>query len=544
MTSATAAFTSGDTGKQVVVWDAGPANAPLFSTMTYVNATTVTLADAATMAVTVMAVSIGTRDTRIHLIGGTWDANGNLGVSTILGHLLRFQHIDGIKVHGLHITGLTAAFGLTLTDVTDFDIDGIEIDCRKGQVQFDGPLWRGSINNITGWQADDFVALVCNEWPGYAACAGPISDVTITNLKPRSGVNFSADCAVLKLLPGSPYWMRDVHFENIMGTSQGVPVKLGDDGAWAGTNNSLMKGIVGKNISAKITNAPAGVSYPLVSIGVGLTGDIRDIRLDGLRWEGAGASAGARANVVSLYNTGSYGGVVQSLEIDNLTIDGAGPYVNGVYVGRVVVNNLSINRVRVPVQSTAFHLVELQDSNSVVTNIVLNDIVAVLYSTAYLVYTNQSTVSRLSIDNSDLLVGGSSLFCAAAQTSPKTLVRVSNTRSMTYSFVSTSSPVDLHLSNCEHAGGGSIVDLPYVGATGSTIRGGGSVGNPGNKAGLTRATGVAVSCKSPLFACDISLLTPNNGDVAYNTNAALACGAGLVVCNGTNWKNLYTGLVY
>jgi hypothetical protein len=31
--------------------------------------------------------------------------------------------------------------------------------------------------------------------------------------------------------------------------------------------------------------------------------------------------------------------------------------------------------------------------------------------------------------------------------------------------------------------------------------------------------------------------------MASNTNGALACGAGPAVCNGTNWKNLYSGAV-
>lgn len=42
--------------------------------------------------------------------------------------------------------------------------------------------------------------------------------------------------------------------------------------------------------------------------------------------------------------------------------------------------------------------------------------------------------------------------------------------------------------------------------------------------------------------CDVSKLTKNAGDLASNNNAALACGVGPVVSDGTNWKGLYSGV--
>ena len=42
----------------------------------------------------------------------------------------------------------------------------------------------------------------------------------------------------------------------------------------------------------------------------------------------------------------------------------------------------------------------------------------------------------------------------------------------------------------------------------------------------------------------MSLVAKNAGDLAYNTNGALSCGAGPVICNGTLWKHLYTGATY
>lgn len=54
-------------------------------------------------------------------------------------------------------------------------------------------------------------------------------------------------------------------------------------------------------------------------------------------------------------------------------------------------------------------------------------------------------------------------------------------------------------------------------------------------------TAGAVTCFEPRFPCDVSKLALTANQTAYNTNAALACGVGPVVCDGTHWKHLYTG---
>jgi hypothetical protein len=46
------------------------------------------------------------------------------------------------------------------------------------------------------------------------------------------------------------------------------------------------------------------------------------------------------------------------------------------------------------------------------------------------------------------------------------------------------------------------------------------------------------------FRCDVSTLSRATNSMAYNTNAALACGAGPVVCDGTSWKHVFTGATY
>lgn len=46
------------------------------------------------------------------------------------------------------------------------------------------------------------------------------------------------------------------------------------------------------------------------------------------------------------------------------------------------------------------------------------------------------------------------------------------------------------------------------------------------------------------FLVDVGLLERTANGIAYNTNASRSCGAGPVVCDGTNWKHLFTGATY
>ena len=77
------------------------------------------------------------------------------------------------------------------------------------------------------------------------------------------------------------------------------------------------------------------------------------------------------------------------------------------------------------------------------------------------------------------------------------------------------------------------VTVDVKGATG--MAGATNFGQSGTGKAASRALG---------FLCDVSLVAKNAGDLAYNTNGALSCGAGPVICNGTLWKHLYTGATY
>ena len=505
LTSATAAFTPADVGREIVVWDAGPRNTPFFTTIaSRTNATTVELAAAVTHAVTGMAVSIGDRDKGIVIEGGIWDANGHVSSVNFTDlHMIRPHHIDGLTIRGVRVEGVLEGSGISPADITDFICEDINVSSQKGQLQINGPMFNFSIRNVFGWSSDDFIAFVCSEWPGYAECQGPITDGLVDGVFPHAGTNF--DAAAVKILPGSPYWIRRVIVQNVVGTTKGTPIKLGDDGAFPGTTNSKMKSIIVRNVSCRPTGNSVGISYPVVQIEAGPTGDIRDILLDGLHWEGSGPDVAHYANAVAIFNAGGVGGTINDLRIKNMVIEGSGANTIGVNVSRVTVKNLEIDGLRIPQGGAGIRGVNVVDGDSAVTNLVVRGAAATLSGGgSALVYNQAGTISRLTVSDSDV-IGGEALLQVGAQGRPRTLVRMSNVRSTADRVISAASPFDADLSGVQHEGSLSVISTPFIGADGSTIFG--RVRNPLGRTMLQNAGNCAVQWTRPaeVFAYSSSI---------------------------------------
>jgi len=126
-------------------------------------------------------------------------------------------------------------------------------------------------------------------------------------------------------------------------------------------------------------------------------------------------------------------------------------------------------------------------------------------------------------------------------------------------FAGTTLPL-IELNNVALGGGPSwLCDLNTVTQVmASNVASGGgpfsvrAAGNLTIRAGAMSLTGGAssvlsggvLSSKTFGFRCDVSILAKAAGDMAHNTNAALSCGVGPVVCDGTSWKNLFSGATY
>ena len=138
-------------------------------------------------------------------------------------------------------------------------------------------------------------------------------------------------------------------------------------------------------------------------------------------------------------------------------------------------------------------------------------------------------------------VGGSGLFYFdATATCPKiTIAGLDATSASVCVQVYANAPFELHMSAVTGtpANGRLVGNYSTSGTVvlrGSQITGTATTHLHRNAAQTIRAIGIEIRV-------DVSTLTPTAGDVVTNTNAALACGVGPVVSNGTLWKHLYTG---
>tara|TARA_B100000378_G_scaffold272218_1_gene263620 strand:- start:397 stop:1236 length:840 start_codon:yes stop_codon:yes gene_type:complete len=65
-----------------------------------------------------------------------------------------------------------------------------------------------------------------------------------------------------------------------------------------------------------------------------------------------------------------------------------------------------------------------------------------------------------------------------------------------------------------------------------------------NNASLSLAAGSSLRSLTGGMSIGVQNLAKQAGDMANNTNGSLSCGTGPAICNGSNWKNLYTGATY
>lgn len=178
---------------------------------------------------------------------------------------------------------------------------------------------------------------------------------------------------------------------------------------------------------------------------------------------------------------------------------------------------------------------------------------------------NSASVDHLQLDGIECTGGtGAYLVRQSGATTTVGRAQLSNIRrdcptasgGLYQASISGNSLTDLMLSNVVLASGSWIADLItsttiWVGNVRSTtsglfnVRVGSTVIVQGaHVTGGTSTNAGTLRSRTFGYSVDVSLLSRTANDIAFNTNAALACGAGPVVCDGTSWKHLYTAAVY
>jgi hypothetical protein len=485
LTSATANFVAGDVGKRIRVYGAGTSGAVLDTTIASVTSSTAAVLNAAAVpTATGLYVAIGSRDTDITVIGGTWDRGNNQGADTLTNRCnFVFLRGDRIKVRGTTHKSTAGKYAILLADVGDFQVTDTYLDTFASDgIHINGPSWNGTIDGVYGTSGDDAAALLEQEpFAAYDITRGRNNNITL---------------------------------RRVIATSTTVGIKL--------------------NCSGNVAHGPES-----------------DVVIDGcdggVRFLGEGAAGGAwgtiqivnSRGIFSAPNSTALAKTIRTVQMLNhngrvtANFTGAIDLRNNLTVERLLVNGMMVYTT-----ATQDALLRLEGATSVVRYAsITNSGMSASGTDARLVslHTN-ATLTHLALDNVNSEQpsnNGPMVDYPAGTTVERVDMRGVRAK---HSFLVQNNPaLEITIVGCVNPGGGSVSS-----STASTLYG---TGIPAGQPAWRQDAGT-IHPKSLDWQVELRKVAKAKGNVCYNTDGALTCGTGPVVCDGTNWKNLYTGATY
>lgn len=573
----------------VVAGAGGNGNGPLVGNVTAATATTVTLTTLdgrpanATATVSAAAVTVFGRDVGIQIIGGVWDRGANAGAA-IRNYGLCLRHVDKLVVD---IEGYTATangkFAIAVGDVSRYRISARGLDNTSDGVHIDGPAYMGEIPRVIGGTGDDLLAFTCANYSANQDVAGDIIDCVVGEVRSTATAAY-ANGNAFRVVAGAGRIADRIYAGSVGGTPRQYLVKLGDDTAQPSTTGGTYGDIdVGKvlpgagydqtpvlvnsgtytRVRASITDTPAAANRGSIVVGgpnptsVGVL-DLYDCNVAGTCRGMVFGSAGYPAAVTIEHLLiqrprfrPSIGGALVYLDVPNTitklsilepnalwTVTGGG--LLELIGGTVKSASIRGGTVTLPAGLT---------QSVLVTSGTLTDLE---YATDT---TFASTASGFVVYQSG--IGGGSLLRTrmgrCVITNGAAVVRLANAGTVFYDgltvvatgrlgqFYANTTAV-LAAVQWDRAANTSLA--AFVITTGPLLVSGSGLNVVGAFTLLQRAAAEAVRVNSPTLPVDVSALTPADGDLAFNTNAALLCGTGPAVYQATaaKWKGLYSGV--
>lgn len=499
----TASAVAGDVGRSVVVAGAGPGGAVLVglvgSVSAGVSASLVDFEGNALNAFATVASASATfydRDRDIAVIGGNWLPGSNQGgADGYIRHTMRFRHVDNLRVLRGGLTSTGGKFNINPGDCRNVTIDDWQIASTSAPVQFDGPIRFAKVTNIRGSSGDDFFAMGTNGGTVYAAyedTTGSICDVEVDGLHPTA-----CPTVVVQLFTG--------------------------DGAGANA------GFVGHTIRrVKLNNIGGGSSGGATVV---LNSYLNGAEIDDVEIDGVNSKRLADGNTIQL-NCKSNSVVVRDV------VAGASCTQIVNVTAAAVLAHLGVRGATGTPKASA-SMVRVQGT---VTDLHVSDYMVTLGGAGYVVYIGSTgVVTRLIEGHGTVLGGAGGPVNTDAGATLGTVILHDIATAGAWATAALATTTTLMLSNVKSTGGNSG-SLRLEAAANVTVLGG--QGCDLSTLAVSTVAGYALRVNGD-FRLDLSkITTKSNGDRAYNLNAALACGVGHVVTDGTTWKNLYSGATY
>ena len=433
----------------------------------------------------------GARDTDITIRGGYWDRGANGGTTANGHHSIVVHRADRVSVSDIRYNASGACkYSVYLCDVTHARVERCDFTSTSDGVHVTGPSSHITIRDITGATDDDLVSITGRDYETYELTAGggSISDVVIERITFLG----AGSANIVKLVPGATMTMSGVIIRNLFGAPTGGAVHILSDTVHASTTGGTVEEVLIDGVI--IQTGGIGIDHP----------DVRTLEVRNL----------TIANGLNTMRAISLG--VSGAHVDDLRVTGISTVTPSLGTAIHVGTGATVDRLKV--QGAAFTGGTATAGN--------------LLAVAGTVGICQMSVISQS-------AGGSTVYVASGGSCP--LVTIEGLHS------TANHPINLSAD--------TACEVSVTGVSGLPSSGWLTVNASTSGALVLRASRITGTATTHMFRTgtqaqravgaeirvDVSKLTPVAGDIVTNTNAALGCGTGPVISNGTKWRHLYTG---
>lgn len=510
-------------GQTLIVTGAGAAgNGELVGNISAVGSGTITLtkldgvaAASASATVTGAAVVLQTRDTEITVRGGSWNrgANGpNSGAtrgSAVAGHSLFFSGVDGLHVDLDQALSTAGVVFVWVTNASDFDVAVRSSNVVRTAVQIVGPCYQGRVDYVSGHTPDDLVSICGNVYPSQTNTAGDIVDITIGTV---FGQNVGGN--LLRFNAGAGCTIDAAKVGAILGTAVNGLI-VGDDYGFPTSTGGTYGTIDVEFIQCTVTTGYQMLLQTPVAKRIRVAGESAQSSPAPFAFGGTSTATIELLEIRWDFLSNSASGAGISIQTATGTID------------HLLLNNCTVDFAQAPPL--------IQATLGTVDLLTFRDCRVTLGSTSYLLYVQGATINRIVFEGGKYY-GGTAI--VRWQSGPS---------AADVSFIGTRTSGIGRLLNFAISGltaTVTMIDLVMASngnaaiyTSGSTLNIYGSAVSAvgGTTALIQRAASETINVFGLAIPVDLAqCANPVNG-LATNTNAALSCGAGPCISDGTTW---------
>jgi len=484
----------------------------------------------------------GARTENIAFLGGTYDG-GTYSGSFTNSYRFIFHKSDRITIKDVNfLSEAESSYMVTLADTKDAVVENCSFITAKDGVHLVGKNYNTKIQNIYGVAGDDLIAVTTKDYAGIDFEEGDVQGLYIKNI-----VCDNATRAVL--LGNTLYTIKDVYIDNVEQLGTGALMNIGD----AGTSETgvLVDNVIIKNtkvnnansqlllkhrnlgkITIENTNAEiyvgreeafgfANIDHLIVNKGTALFMEehvviSRVIELSGMTQK---IQIGGTTDLFSLKNSTisttsnlvAFTGLTKNALISNCILKSSYTGNDATLFFKDTINNVVVENSELQSGSTLSPLFLGNDSNSIINKLTYSNCkinqVSRIYNTNYVGTGNtEINISNTNITNANRLVEDSS----------------------NVEFVIKYDNINI----------GTTLNRPFNFYNSQVVS---VYGNGYQGTSDTFDSNSNVLCYAQDFPINVGAISSNNKSRAYNTNAGLSCGVGLVANDGTGWYNIANG---